>query len=430
MLDFFREQRGIRDETLQRFGVEVDGNKATFPYPEGIKTREHDGDKRKFFHTKGVVLSLFGTHDPEAKTAFLVEGETDTMRLWQELNAEAEAPITVMGLPGVEAWKPEFADQFAPYENVFVVLDNDEDYKVSARVDNCWYMIRKGLGPAKANRVRLPVGVNDLCEFFDAYTVDGLRALVESEEGTRHYQSLDLKRDPGPINWLVSDLLAKGDLALLIGEPGVGKSWVSMALAVAVAEGLPTFMGRPLAENNHRVLYVDEENPEGLVLRRLRKLGLTDVGADNVRFLHRQGIRLDRKPELLLDEVLDWSPTLIVLDSLTRMHTRDENNAGEVATLFNDGINPLARESGATTLLLHHITKTDSSSSFARARGSGDISASVDSALDIRATDLVGGFAVNLYKSRWIEEGQYIKAHRVDDGPYTRIVADENRQVF
>ena len=79
------------------------------------------------------------------------------------------------------------------------------------------------------------------------------------------------------------------------------------------------------------MLYVDEENPEALVPHRLRKLGLTPEGAKNVRYLHRQGVRLDRRPELILDEALDWQPTLIVLDSLTRLHTKDENNAGEIA---------------------------------------------------------------------------------------------------
>jgi RecA-family ATPase len=229
---------------------------------------------------------------------------------------------------------------------------------------------------------------------------------------------------------MLDRLLAQGDLTLMIGEPGIGKSWISLGLAVAVAEGHDTFLGRKLTSPNPRVLYVDEENPELLVLHRMRKLGLTPDGAKNIRFLHRQGIRLDKRPELLQDEALDWEPGLTVLDSLTRMHTQDENNAGAIAALFNDGINPLARETGATTLLLHHVTKTESTSGFVRARGSGDISASVDSGIDIRQTDVNGGFNVHLFKSRWVEEGHTIRARRRDVDDYVALEAEERGKYF
>ena len=432
MLDFFKDERGIRKETLDAFGVEVSGDGAAFPYPHGTKHRKHEADgTRKFWsEPKGTKLGLFGIRGLfGTPTMFLVEGETDAMRLHQELTDGGVENFSVVGIPGINAWEGDFSAHFAEADKVFVILDNDTDYKVRARVDECWFQIRKSLG-RKAKRVELPPDTKDVCEFFAEYTLDGFRMLCENETRTYHYDALDLSRHPGPVDWMVENLLAKGDLALLIGEPGVGKSWLSMALAVAVAEQQGSWLGRLIATDTPRVLYVDEENPEGLVIRRLRKLGLTSVGEENIRFLHRQGIRLDRKPELLLDEALDWGPSLIVLDSLTRMHTGDENNAGEVARLFNDGINPLARETGATTLLLHHVTKTESSSSFARARGSGDISASVDSGLDVRSTDLQGGFAVGLYKSRWIEEGQFIRAHRVDDGDYTNLLPDEHRRVF
>lgn len=431
MLEFFEQERGIKPSTLDAFGVVVDGDTATFPYPHGTKHRRHTGEDRKFWsEPKGVKLGLFGIRELfGSPTMFLVEGETDAMRLWQELTDAGIENFNVVSIPGINAWEGDFAAHFAEAEKVFVILDNDDDYKVRSRVDECWLQIRKTLG-RKAKRVELPAGSKDICEFFDDYTLDGFRMLCEEKARNYHYSALDLTRHPGAVDWLVEDLVAKGDLTLLIGEPGVGKSWLSMAIAVAVAESHAEWLGRMIHADTPRVLYVDEENPEGLVLRRLRKLGLTNMGAENTRFLHRQGIRLDRKPELLLDEALDWGPSLIVLDSLTRMHTGDENNAGEVAKLFNDGINPLARETGATVLLLHHVTKTESTSSFARARGSGDISASVDTGLDVRGTDLSGGFTLGMYKSRWIEEGQYIRAHRVDDGDFTRLEPDTPRGVF
>lgn len=426
---FLQDERGLSEETLNRFGIEAleDGG-VRFPFPGGIKTRWHDDDGKRHFKTeKGAELGLFGDKDAVGtEPMFLVEGETDTMRLAQEL----EFKQTVVGLPGINAWKDEYAERFFRIpETVYVILDNDPDYKVAATVDKTWMQIRKALR-GKARRIRLPDGIKDLCEFFEIYDVDTLRALAE-DRGSHiwHYDALDLSKDPGPPDWMVHELIHKGDLCMMIGEPGVGKSWLSMSLAVAVAESQPTFLGRALATNSPRVLYVDEENPEALVKHRLKLLGLTTTGQENIRYLHRQGVRLDKRPEALLDEALEWEPSLIVLDSLTRLHTKDENNAGEVAGLFNDGINPLARETGATTLVLHHVNKGESTSSFSRARGSGDISASIDSGLDVRASDSSGGINIAHYKSRWILEGAVIRA-QIADTPSGNVEIITQRSAF
>lgn len=426
-LKWLEEERGITESSASAFGVtEADDGAIAFQYPKGVKLRYQRPDgTRSFAQPRGQILGLFQPQNLlKADVAFLVEGETDTMRLWQELNYN-----DVFGLPGVDTWKPEYAEQFKDYSEVYVILDNDDDYKVQAKVEKCWLEIRKALR-AKAIRLVLPAEVNDVCEFFDIYDLDALRMLADRRKSGAlwHYEAMDLSQPPRPPDWLVDELICKGDLCMMIGEPGVGKSWLSMSLAVAVAEGHSSWLGRLMDVRGQRVLYVDEENPEALIPLRLRKLGLTDEGIKNIRFLHRQGVRLDRRPELLLDEALDWNPDLIVLDSLTRLHTKEENNAGEMAELFNDGIVPLARETGATTLVLHHVTKGDSTSSFVRTRGSGDLTAAIDSGLDVRGADNAGNVSVVHYKSRWILEGSVLRAQIADtvDGG-VRIITKERQ---
>lgn len=408
---FLNDERGITDETLEAFGIYDDGDKLVFPHG---KERVHDSDgKRHFYSTKGKPVGLLASPNAEGSIAFLVEGESDALRLYQELGGA----YRVFGIPGINAWKDDWARELKGYETLYVILDNDADYKVAAIVDRTWLSIRRAVGTS-ARRISLPDGTNDLCEFFDTYTVNLLRELAERavEHGSWHYEALDLNKPLRKPDWLVDDLIAKGDLCMLIGEPGVGKSWVSMSLAVALAEGRDTWMGRKLGASG-RVLYVDEENPETLVPYRLKKLGLTREGMKNIRFLHQQGVRLDRHPEHLLEEALDYSPTLIVLDSLTRIHTKDENNAGEVSALFNDGIVPLVRQTGANVLVLHHVNKTDSTSSFTRSRGSSDISGVTDCGLDIRKTE-TGSLTMHHYKSRWVTEGARIhfKIEDTDNG--------------
>lgn len=195
----------------------------------------------------------------------------------------------------------------------------------------------------------------------------------------------------------------------------MGKSFISMALAIAIAEGKDEFLGEKLFSHG-KVLYIDEENPEDVVFHRLSCLGLTSTGVSNIHYYHRQHIRLDRGIDNLLDDALVIQPKLIVIDSLTRVHNQDENNAGAMNGLFNEGIIPLARETGAAVLVLHHTNKSDSNSSYTRTRGSSDIGAAIDTGIDIRpivVPTAVGKEieALNLvhYKSRRRTRGSSIK---------------------
>ena len=410
MKDWFLAERGITAETLEAFGVTTEDDSAFFPYPSGIKVRTHDANgKRRFWYKTGNAGSLLASPaDPDYReAAFLVEGETDAMRLWQELDAEQ-----VFALSGIETWREEFADVLAEFDRVYVILDNDLDYNVTSRVDAAWRSIRQDVGP-KAVRIRLPKSCKDVCEFFVNYNLEALHMLAEqATKGTVHYPALDLSKEPPPIDWLVEGLIAKQDVVVMIGESNIGKSWLSMALAAAVANGGGKWLGKSVMAGG-RVLYVDEENPEDVVRQRLFRLGLSNGAADNVRYIHQQGVRIDRNPEKILDEAIAFDPTLIVLDSFTRLHTQDENNAGAVSALFNDGIHPLARNTNGAVLLLHHVNKTDSNSSFIRARGSTDIGASMDTGLDVRKH---GGDKLHVvhYKSRRRATGEVVQAQIVD----------------
>jgi len=410
------ESKGINSETLFDFGIDVGADGAVhFPYRDGTKRRYGiPTGTRSFRWEKGVDPCLYNLRDNLKPTLFLVEGETDTMKLRQEIGESKSTGV--IGLPGIETWGDYMAEDLANAETVYVILDNDMDYRVAGRVDHAWTQIRLALG-RKAKRVYLPNGVNDICEFFESYTLDDLRMLVDRmpKAGESRFKVLDLTEDPPPVQWVIQDMICHGDIHMLIGEPSIGKSWLTMGMAVAVAGGSDTFLGRSVTEHG-RVLYVDEENPEDLIYHRLHKLGLTKEIAGNIRYLSNEGIRLDRQADELVGEALDYDPSLIILDSLTRFHTEDENNAGAMAALFNDALKPLARQTGAAVVLIHHANKTDSNSSYKRSRGSGDITAGADCGYDVRAVS-ERTVAISNYKSRRSaqQETFYVSIRDVDD---------------
>jgi hypothetical protein len=403
VLDWFINERGITQETLGAFNVGIRPDGAiTIPYPKGTKIRRGIPHGERAFYFEGD-LTLFNIPFQPPPTTIIVEGETDTMRLQQELNAN-NWPAAVVGLPGIETWRESFAQTLIGAENVYVILDNDRDYMVQGRVEHAWQQIRADLG-RKARRIRLPNDCKDVCEFFaKGYTLDTLKELVETPVFGSNYKPLDLTSDPPPVQWLVDGMFCLGDVNLLLGEPGIGKSWLSMSLAVAIVQGLP-WLGHPVIQG--RVLYVDEENSVDLVYDRLRKLGLTQADAPNLRYLSNEGILLDRHADKLVDEALDYQPVLIVLDALTRFHSGDEDKAGSMSNLYNGALKPLARETGATVLLLHHAGKTESNSSYRRSRGSGEIIANADAGFDVRQTG-INALSIANFKSRRKQMGETI----------------------
>jgi hypothetical protein len=393
------EEKGITSESVFDFGIEM-GNDGSihFPYRDGTKKRQGiPSGTRSFRWEQGVPPCLFNLRDSLKKNLFLVEGETDTMKLRQELGDNPDTGV--IGLPGIETWDDRMAEDLTQAEQIWVILDNDGDYKVAGRVDHAWTQIRLALGK-RARRVHLPNQINDVCEFFETYGLDDLRTIVDRvpSPGESRFTVLDLTADPPPVRWIIEDMICGGDIHMLIGEPSIGKSWITMGMAIAVAGNAPTFLQRDVLTHG-RVLYIDEESPQDLIYHRLHRLGLNPEIAKNIRYLSNENIRLDKQADDIVTEALDYDPELIILDSLTRFHTEDENNAGAMATLFNDALKPLARKTGAAVVLIHHANKTDSNSSYKRSRGSGDITAGADCGYDVRAI-AERTVAVSNYKSR------------------------------
>lgn len=363
--------------------------------------------------------SLYKLDEPFKETVFILEGETDTLKLDEELRkAKLDWKISVCGISGLNGWKDDYAVEFANVKNVLVLLDNDPGYRERDTADLTYRKIRDSIGRGKVRRIKLRDDTKDVCEFFKNYSWESFITLTTPSKST-FYKALDLTKDPTPFEWMVDNWICRGDVTLLVGEPNVGKSFISMALAIAVAEGKDEFLGEKLYSHG-KVLYIDEENPEDVVFHRLSSLGLTSTGMSNIHYYHRQHIRLDRGIDNLLDDALVIQPKLIVVDSLTRVHTQDENNAGAMNVLFNDGIIPLARETGAAVLVLHHTNKSESTSSYTRTRGSSDIGAAIDTGIDVRRIiepTLLGEVeAMNLvhYKSRRKMRGATIKCAITD----------------
>jgi RecA-family ATPase len=161
-----------------------------------------------------------------------------------------------------------------------------------------------------------------------------------------------------PISFVVPGLLPEG-LTILAGKPKVGKSWMALDIALAVAAGRYCLGDYQPEEGD--VLYAAlEDNPRRMKQRIAKILGST---ADWPRFLQIKNT-WRRLNEGGVDDIEQWldgvtAPRLVILDTLAkvqpvRTHTGYAEDYDTLTTLHR-----VANERGIAVVMLHHARKMD-----------------------------------------------------------------------
>lgn len=156
---------------------------------------------------------------------------------------------------------------------------------------------------------------------------------------------------PPRIPWIVEGFCAVGAITVLVGDPGIGKSYVALSMAANASCGVPVLgMNTKISE----VAYLDGENGAGEMHRRIVSLGLR--GNAKVAIAP-SGFDLREGMYQVVDACDPATVRLLVLDSWRSLFPNcDENSSQEVAEALVP-IQHLARECGVAVILLHHRAK-------------------------------------------------------------------------
>ena len=167
-----------------------------------------------------------------------------------------------------------------------------------------------------------------------------------------------LTAELAPARPLVDRLIEEETGNILAGPPSVGKTWLGLDMAPAVASGTPWLGHFPT--NQATVLVIDEESHIPGLQARARMLEAGNpLGRDlPLYFAVGHGIRVDANPgATYLDALLArHRPGLTILDSFTRVHGADENSAGQMADVFAN-TKAQMRAHGTAVLFTDHIRK-------------------------------------------------------------------------
>lgn len=204
---------------------------------------------------------------------------------------------------------------------------------------------------------------------------DFLAALREGTHGSK-LKRLDVGRMlatvPPPPRWAVEPLLVRGEVTLLFGREGRGKSLLSQIIAIALADPGALELISGLTATFGRVVTVDAENGEPLIHSRLHGAGLTD--ASNYIAFEARGLDLREQGDVdhLRAVIRKENPSVVVLDSLATLAPGVRENDSEAMSPLMQRVQRLARDTDTAVLLLHHASKGGDGSNF---RGSGAIGA-------------------------------------------------------
>ncbi len=163
-----------------------------------------------------------------------------------------------------------------------------------------------------------------------------------------------------PLAWLIEDVIVKEANGFIGGPPKCFKSFVGVDACLAVATG--TKFLRRFSVTPGRALYVSEEDGVRIVHRRVKRMiegrGIAPESG-RFQFLVHSGFMLDR-PECVawLHEYLVGFPAdLVVLDVLSKLHTRQGNDAAEIIPLMKD-LDAVRTQHGCSILVVAHFRKT------------------------------------------------------------------------
>ena len=259
---------------------------------------------------------------------FYCEGEKDV----NTLNSRGLIGVTC-GASG--DWNPACAKLFEGAD-VVVLADNDEPGKASARA------IEKDLRKvSKSVKVVVPtpdIEKGDISDLFETHSVEDLEKLIENtrtETKIRALSMCDVEEEP--VEWLVPNYIPSGQISLLVGDGGQGKTSIWCDLVAGITSGRNTILDADNPFDDKRegrrcMFFSSEDSVPKVLKRRLRKAGadeskvlfvdLTDKDFDLIKFdaPELEELIAENRPALcIFDPLQSFIPATVQMGSRNAM---------------------------------------------------------------------------------------------------------------
>jgi putative DNA primase/helicase len=181
--------------------------------------------------------------------------------------------------------------------------------------------------------------------------------------------------EPEPRKWLVKDLIPLGVPFLLAGKGGIGKSYLSLALAASVANcnsNNSAFLADSICTEG-KVFYFSAEDDKNEIHKRLNQLGikandnlfivpLPDAGNFSVMARKGSDLIVTEEYKRIYKQLLEQDDIALIIFDPLQVFAQAEIDRDNVASQFMmNQMRELATATGSTVLISHHMRKEDRS---------------------------------------------------------------------
>jgi putative DNA primase/helicase len=371
----------VNRDSLNRLVVGWSEKRQAFTFPMvdgvgrtiGIKLRTGDGTKRSI---QGSSEGLFVPNDlPPSGRLFLTEGASDTAALLDLGFAALGCPSAGSGIPYVL----EFVRRRGTGATLVIVADNDDAG-------------RKGAGKlARAladdgNSVKIikpPDGIKDAREWLQhGATAEDVEQLVHgASECDTGGPVMTCVADvqPQSVEWLWPHRIALGKLTLVAGEPGLGKSFLTLDMAAHVTNAKP-WPDQTRCLDGSVLLISAEDDVADTIRPRLDKAGANVERIQTLDAVRRVAINGKAKEcGFTLADIPALSSALkrlndcklVVIDPVSAyLLSTDSHNNAEVRGLLSP-LAKLAADHRVAVVIVTHLNKAAGMSAMHRVTGSG-----------------------------------------------------------
>lgn len=182
-----------------------------------------------------------------------------------------------------------------------------------------------------------------------------------------------MKLEFSPPQWLVEGLLPEG-LTVLSGAPKIGKSWLSLQIALSITTASPLFGRAPASEKS--VLLLALEDNERRLQERISKCGLTPSETFCLTTKWEDG--LPGLKQFLLD---NRNIKLCIIDTLAvflpSQDARGRNTYDADVARMRE-LHNLGRDTGTSLLMIHHDKQGEDSDWASKMNGSSGVIGTAD----------------------------------------------------
>lgn len=335
-----------------------------------------EGEKKKFYTGCEVRGCFWWLGNPDSQKVFLCEGFATGASIHEVTGSCTFIAFSASALAVTAKILRNHG------KSVTVVADNDDAGESGAeRCEGC-------------NIVHIPIRDMDANDYQNE-TGKLAEILPDLFIQSKMLLANDILSEDLKVSWLIKGWIPSDSIGMIHGPSSSGKTTIMLDMLLSASSGMPDWLGNRI-KRPIDVVYLCGEGLVG-VKRRIRAWK-SHRDAENLGNFAVYPLPLDLDTPIGIHEIqsqietLGWKPDIIVIDTVNRYMSGDENSAQDTRTLLNC-VDALRSRYSCSGLYVHHTGNNEDAKGRARGssawRGALDYEINVDFADETKTTRVI-----------------------------------------